>query len=223
MKWINRNHVRTVLGAWAFVVVMAWFALGQTVFSATTWLDPDDHRSRGNPTAPVALVEYSDFTCGYCKKFFRETWPLIKAQYVDTGKVRFVYRDYPRADSGPGLQAAIAARCAGDQGQYWPMHDRLLSGAMRLGKAGLEGHAAALGIHAATFTQCVQEGRYQEAIFQDRAEGQRWGFRGTPGFVLVRTENGVIDLQRNPPMGLPGAFPFEVFQEEIERLLQQSR
>lgn len=223
MNWINKYHVRHVVGAWACVVVMAGFPQGQTVFSATTWLDPEDHQSRGDPKAPVALVEYSDFTCGYCKKFFRETWPLIKTQYVDTGKVRFVYRDYPREDSGPGLDAAIAARCAGEQGQYWPMHDRLLSGAMRLGKAGLERAAAALGIHAATFTKCVQERRYQKDIFQNRAEGQRWGFHGTPGFVLVRTDNGVIDLQRNTPIGLPGAFPFKVFQEEIERLLQQSR
>ena len=83
-----------------------------------------DNRMRGQANAPVTLIEYSDFTCGYCLKFFRETWPRIQARYVDTGKVKFLYRDYPRADQGPGLDAAMAARCAGVQGKYWPMQDR---------------------------------------------------------------------------------------------------
>ena len=66
-----------------------------------------DTRIRGNLNAPVTLIEYSDFTCGYCIKFFKETWPRLQARYVDTGKVRFLYRDYPRADQGPGLAAAV--------------------------------------------------------------------------------------------------------------------
>ena len=91
-----------------------------------------DNRMRGKVDAPVTMIEYSDFTCGYCLKFFKETWPKIQARYVDTGKVRFLYKDYPRADQGPGLTAALAARCAGDQGTYWPMHDRLFSADGRL-------------------------------------------------------------------------------------------
>ena len=71
-----------------------------------------DHRMRGKADAPVTLIEYSDFTCGYCLKFFKETWPKIQARYVDTGKVRFLYKDYPRADQGPGVTAALAARCS---------------------------------------------------------------------------------------------------------------
>lgn len=71
----------------------------------------------GSPTAPVLIVEFSDFTCGYCGKFYRQTLPHIKAQYVDTGKVRLAYRDYPRDERGWGLVAAHAARCAGEQGR----------------------------------------------------------------------------------------------------------
>ncbi len=76
---------------------------------------PDDGRVQGKADAPLTLIEYSDFTCGYCLKFFKETLPKLQATYIDTGKVRFVYRDYPRADRGVGVEAAVAARCAGAQ------------------------------------------------------------------------------------------------------------
>src|SRR5207249_7756140 len=85
---------------------------------ASDFLGRDDGRTRGNLQAPITLVEYSDFTCGFCLKFFQETWPRLRDKYIETGKVRFLYRDFPRAFQGPGVDAAIAARCAGDQGRY---------------------------------------------------------------------------------------------------------
>ncbi len=184
--------------------------------------DPNDRRSRGDHRAPVVLIEYSDFTCGYCKKFFRETWPLIKANYVDTGKVRFLYRDYPRADQGPGVQAAVAARCAGDQGQYWGMHDRLLQTRRGFSEALFSDHARSLGLNLPAFGTCLRGGRHLEDIFRDRAQGAGFGFRGTPGFILLRTEAGQITLRGQQPIGLPGAFPYDVFAQQIEGLLAQS-
>ena len=181
-------------------------------------LDPlvrDDGRTRGSPKAPITLVEYSDFTCGFCLKFFRETWPRIQAKYVETGKVRFLYRDYPRADRGPGLDAALAARCAGDQGQYWPMHDRLFSAGGRLDAAALHGHAKAIGLDPSRFSRCLQDARHTKSIFQDREQGVSLGFRGTPGFLLLRTDGGPKD----PALVIPGAFPFDIFEEQIERML----
>ena len=164
---------------------------------------------------PITLVEYSDFTCGFCLKFFRETWPRIQAKYVETGKVRFLYRDYPRADRGPGLDAALAARCAGDQGQYWPMHDRLFSAGGRLDAAALHGHAKAIGLDPSRFSRCLQDARHTKSIFQDREQGVSLGFRGTPGFLLLRTDGGPKD----PALVIPGAFPFDIFEEQIERML----
>ena len=111
-----------------------------------------DDRVRGNPDAPVTMVEYSDFTCGFCLKFFKETWPRLQARYVDTGKVRFLYKDYPRADQGPGVTAAVAARCAGDQGAYWPMHDRLFAERAKLGEDVFFQHAKSLGLDHASFS-----------------------------------------------------------------------
>jgi protein-disulfide isomerase len=176
-----------------------------------------DARMRGLATAPVTLIEYSDFTCGYCLKFFKDTWPRIQARYVETGKVRFVYKDYPRADQGPGVDAASAARCAGAQGKYWGMHDRLFAAGGRLEKQVYLRHAVALGLDQPAFERCMNDGRYTKAIFEDRQEANQWGFHGTPGFILVRTVAEPTD--KEPAVAIPGAFPFEMFAEEIDRLL----
>lgn len=178
----------------------------------------DDGRIRGHVDAPVTLIEYSDFTCGYCLKFFRETWPKLQAKYVETGKLRFVYRDYPRADRGVGVEAAVAARCAGTQGRYWAMHDRLFGEGGRLDSGAFRGYAKAIGLDQEAFTRCFDERRYLESIFQDRQEANRWGFHGTPGFILMHTVGGATE--KEPAVAIPGAFPFEDFAEEIERLLR---
>ena len=180
----------------------------------------DDGRIRGRVDAPVTLIEYSDFTCGYCLKFFRDTWPVLQAKYVETGKLRFVYRDYPRADRGVGVEAAVAARCAGAQGQYWAMHDRLFGEGGRLDSGAFRGYAKAIGLDQVAFAQCFDERRYLESVFQDRQEANRWGFHGTPGFILMHTVGGATE--KEPAVAIPGAFPFEDFAEEIERLLRSA-
>ena len=176
----------------------------------------DDGRIRGRADAPITLIEYSDFTCGYCVKFFKETWPRLQAKYIETGKVRFVYRDYPRADQGVGVEAAVAARCAGAQSRYWPMHDRLFGGG-RLDSGSFKGYAKVIGLDQAAFAKCFDERQYLESIFQDRQEANRWGFHGTPGFILIRTVGG--PTEKEPAIAIPGAVPFEEFAEEIDRML----
>jgi protein-disulfide isomerase len=204
--------------------------IGLMLFLVTLTLPPsavagtgevtDDGRMRGRVDAPVTLIEYSDFTCGYCLKFFRDTWPKLQAKYVETGKLRFVYRDYPRADRGVGVEAAVAARCAGAQGRYWAMHDRLFGEGGRLDSGAFRVYAKAIGLDQVTFAQCFDERRYLESIFQDRQEANRWGFHGTPGFILMHTVGGATE--KEPAVAIPGAFPFDDFAEEIERLLQSA-
>jgi protein-disulfide isomerase len=177
----------------------------------------DDGRIRGSADAPITLIEYSDFTCGYCAKFFQETLPRLQAAYIDTGKVRFVYRDYPRADRGVGVDAAVATRCAGAQGRYWQMHDRLFSERSRLDSGLFKGYAKAMGLDQAVFAKCFDERQYLESIFQDRQEATRWGFHGTPGFILIRTVGG--PTEKEPAVAIPGAVPFSEFAEEIDRML----
>ena len=180
----------------------------------------EDGRIRGNADAPLTLIEYSDFTCGYCVKFFQETLPRLQAKYIDTGKVRFIYRDYPRADRGVGVEAAVAARCAGAQGRYWPMHDRLFGERTRLDSGLFKGYARAIGLDLSAFAKCFDERQYLESIFQDRQEANGWGFHGTPGFILMRTASG--PTEKEPAVAIPGAVPFNEFAEEIDRLLATS-
>lgn len=210
MTILLAGYLRALLSC-SFLLVFA----GHVVAANTTVTV--DQRVRGNLDAPVTMIEYSDFTCGFCLKFFKETWPRIQSRYVETGKVRFLYKDYPRADQGPGLAAAVAARCAGDQGAYWPMHDRLFAEGARLDQKLFLHHAKAIGLDQTDFSQCLRDGRYVKAIFQDRQEANSWGFRGTPGFVIMRSAHE--PTTKDPAVAIPGAFPFESFAEEIDRLL----
>ena len=206
---IGACWVRTTAG----VVLLVLVQLTQAGAGSVT----DDGRIRGRADAPITLIEYSDFTCGYCAKYFKETWPRLQAKYIDTGKVRFVYRDFPRADQGVGVEAAVAARCAGAQGQFWPMHDRLFSEGGRLNSGSFKGYAKVIGLDQTAFAKCFDERHYLESIFQDRQEANRWGFHGTPGFILIRTVGG--PTEKEPAIAIPGAVPFEDFVEEIDRML----
>jgi protein-disulfide isomerase len=180
-----------------------------------------DGRTQGYADAPILLVEYSDYTCGFCLKFHRETWPRLQAKYVDTGKVRFQYRDYPRAASGPGVAAALASRCAEEQGRFWPMHNRLFASGGRLGASDLQRYAEEVALDLARFSRCMEESRHVDAIFSEREEGRQFGFRGTPGFLLVRQRDGEAGTGQSgqEAIVIPGAFPYEVFEAQIERLL----
>ena len=182
----------------------------------STFLLRKDDRIRGDQRAPVTLLEYSDYTCGYCEKFFEETWPLLYSDYIQTGKVRLIYRDFPRAISGPSVDTAMAARCAGEQGQYWPMHDQLFTSRRKFSLEQLKRQAKDLQLNIQQFNKCFQTERYMESIYQDRMEGGSIGVRGTPHFILFLTNKP----EAGPFLVIPGAFPYTVFQEQIEKLLK---
>jgi len=201
----------TIAGGLAIAVLSLGLAIG--AYAAQGFTEEDD-RVRGNPRAPLTLLEYSDFTCGYCEKFFQETWPILFSEYIDTGKVRLVYRDFPRSPSGPSVDTALAARCAGEQGQYWAMHDRLFASSNKFSAPQLQQQADALKLDARQFASCFEGSRYTQDIFKDRMEGGELGVRGTPHFILFATD----DPQE--AVAIPGAFPYEVFKEEIDKLLQ---
>ena len=197
-----------------------WFFLGFSTFAQTTdLLFRANDEVRGDPNAPVTLLEYSDFTCGYCEKFFHETFPRLLTRYIDTGKVRFVYRDFPRSPSGPALHSAMAARCAGDQNAYWPMHDRLFNSGRKFDLFTLQEIAKDLDLDMDQFNECLETQPHLEDIYQDRIEGGQLGVRGTPGFILFLTDTS----KGSEALFIPGAFPFEVFEEEIEKMLKKAQ
>lgn len=163
----------------------------------------------GSPEAPVVLVEFSDYQCPFCARHFAQTWPQIKANFVDTGRVRYMFKDFPLSNIHPQAQKAHeAARCAGEQDAYWEMHALLFaeqaawsgqSDAVQRFKA----FAAQLELDTRAFDACLDEGRWAAAVTADLNEGARLGMSGTPAFFI----NGYPVI---------GAQPYELFVYAIE-------
>jgi protein-disulfide isomerase len=174
-----------------------------------------DVPSLGWPAAPVTVVEFSDYQCPFCQRFFLATLPALKKGYIDTGKVRYVFRDFPLDQIHPqARKAAEAAHCAGEQGKYWEMHDLLFGNQQALQLPKLSEHARALGLDGAGFDQCLTSGTHAARVNQGLTDGHPAGVRGTPGFVVAKTTPG--DSVEGTLV--VGAQPVEVVRRLIDQL-----
>lgn len=169
----------------------------------------------GNPDAKVTIVEFSDFQCPFCRSFFEETFSEIKKQYVDTGKVRIVFRDFPLSFHPAARPAALAAQCAHDQGKFWEFHDKLFIEQAKKGNATIEfgvfdlkTWAGQLGLNRATFDACLDSEQHEDDVQADIDAGTGAGVTGTPSFFV----NGIQ---------LVGAQPFAAFKAVIEQELEK--
>ena len=156
--------------------------------------------ARGNPGAPVTIVEFSDFQCPYCVRA-RPAVKRVQQEYGD--RVRFVFRHFPLDFHAQAQKAGEATACAGEQGQFWEMHDLLWENASKLQVADLKAHAATLGLDGTAFGACLDSGRHAALVQGDLAAGQGYGVSGTPAFFV----NG---------RPLVGAQPFEAFAQVID-------
>lgn len=163
--------------------------------------------TKGRDDAPITIVEFSDFQCPFCRKFALETLPKLEAEYIDTGKVRFVYRHLIGLGA-PSAQAAHGAECAREQGKFWPYHDLLFeqTGALAFMKGRLKGYARELGLDEKAFDACMASGRHQDRIRQETEVARYLGATGTPAFLI----NGQL---------LIGARPFETFKRALNAML----
>jgi protein-disulfide isomerase len=174
----------------------------------------------GKPDAPLTLIEFSDYQCPFCRRYFQTTLPALKTEYIDTGKVRYVFRDFPLDRIHPqARKAAEAAHCAGDQGKYWEMHDLLFQDQQALDLDQLKKYARDLQLDPTAFDTCLEQGKYTAEVQQDYDEGVAAGVRGTPGFFLGKT--GADDTIRGTL--ITGAQPLSVFRQAIEGLLRDSQ
>lgn len=181
--------------------------------TASVRLDPDSP-SLGSADAPVAVVEFTDFQCPYCKRFTDTTFPILKKDYVDTGKVRWITRDLPLPFHPNARKAAQAAHCAGEQGRYWEMREILFDNNRKLAPDQLAEYAAPAGVDPKLLEECLASDRYLEAIDRDRALGQSIRVTGTPTFVIGRPSGDTLSGKR-----VIGAQKTAVFTAEIDRLL----
>lgn len=177
-------------------------------------VDLDDDPGLGDPDAPVKIVEFSDFQCFYCRRFYNQTFTQLKENYIDKGLVYLVYRDFPLSDIHPDAQkAAEAGECADDQGKFWEMHNLIYEGQDKLGNGtvdipleSLKSYAEELGLDTDEFNACLDSGTYADEVDADVNAGLSYGASATPTFFI----NGQI---------LVGAQSYETFQSRIDALL----
>jgi protein-disulfide isomerase len=173
---------------------------------------------RGNPAAAVVIEEFSSYQCPFCGKYFRESYPQVMADYVETGQVLYIFRDFPLASQPQSRLAAESANCAGSVGggdTYWTMHDLLFErqaewSGRREADAIFKEYAIELGLNTDLFGECLDSGATRADVEADAAEGTQRGVRGTPTFFI----NG---------QPLVGAQPYEIFRRVIELAGKETR
>jgi len=169
---------------------------------------PDADRIKGNPKAPVMIVEFSEFQCPYCQSV-QATIAGLLAKYK--GQVSISFRDFPLRQIHPQAQAAAeAARCAGEQEKFWEYHDLLFAGGGKLDSASLLQHAKNASINEGAFRACLDSGKFRTAIEQDLQEGRKLGVTGTPAFFI----NGIF---------ISGAKSAATFEKIIESELAAAK
>ncbi len=179
----------------------------------------DDDPVKGNPNAPVTVVEFSDFQCPFCSRFFTQTLPALQENYIDTGKIKLVYKDLPLDNLHPNARPAhIAAECADEQGKFWEYHDVLFENQgqwSRLSSADLNSqlnqYATSMGLNSVSFDSCLSSPSIADEVNADFLQAARYGATGTPTFFIGNEKNGFIKLV--------GAQPYAAFQAAIDAQL----
>ncbi|MEM3160530.1 MAG: DsbA family protein [Nitrososphaera sp.] len=172
----------------------------------------------GSPDAPVTIVEFGDYLCTYCHRFHEKTKDQLIANYVDTGKVRFLFKDFPindHLDGGSSL-AAQASYCAADQGRFWEFHDGVYDnwGGEKAGwitKASMAEYARNAGVQdSEKFQECLDSGKYAGVVRDNYDLARGVGLNGTPAFIILK--------EGSKPELIPGAAPIETFQYVLDPL-----
>lgn len=173
---------------------------------------------KGDAKAPVTIIEFTDMQCPFCSRHAQNTLPQIENEYVKSGKVRYIVKDFPLESlHANAFKAAEANHCAAEQGHAWDMHDREMANQQKLAEEDLVGYADAIGLDAAKFKACLASGKYVSTVKKEIVEGERSGITGTPSFFL-----GVSDPatgQMKPEKMLTGAAAYSAFKTAIDDLL----
>ena len=173
--------------------------------------------SLGSETAKVTLIEFSDYQCFFCRRHDRQVAPRIVEEYVKSGRVKYVFADFPLASHPGASKAAQAAHCAGDQGKYWQMNDLLFRHPQSLNQGTLKAFGKSLGLDNPAFLDCVESGKYAQKVRDGLSAGKGAGVRGTPSFFFGLTDRTRPKIRVRKT--LTGAHPYPAFKGIIEELL----
>ena len=163
----------------------------------------DDDPVKGDKNAPVTIVEFSDFQCPFCERFYTQTLSQIENEYIKTGKVKLVYRDFPLGFHQYAQKAAEAAECADEQGKFWEFHNKIFENQQQLSLDSLKQWASEIGLETNKFNNCLDSGKMTSEVQKDLKDGSAAGISGTPGFII----NGQL---------VSGAQPFSAFKQVID-------
>lgn len=216
---MNKNNnaiiISILIGCFAIALSIIFYALKTTPSDSPSnptaepiEISIDDDAVLGDPDAPITLVEFSDYNCSYCKRHFNNTLPLIKKKYIDTGKVKMVFRDaaYFGQNSIALANAASCAQQIGGDEAYYKIHSEIFSGNKNLENLILAG--SDYGLDKEKFSNCVKNNEQMQEVLYDSQDARKYGVDGTPGFFI----NGVK---------VSGAVPFNNFEQIIESELRK--
>jgi protein-disulfide isomerase len=187
----------------------------------------DGELFRGEATAPVAIIEYADIECPFCRRFEHDIYPRVFDDYIKTGKARLYYRDMPLPFHEHAVPAARAAHCAGEQGKFWEMHDSLFidkipipgpnGRSSGLTTSDIDERAAKLGLDTAKLDACMASTRFADVIKRSSEEAAKMNIEGTPTFVVgtIGPNGNVMSVKKT----IVGAQPFGAFKAVIDPLL----
>ena len=217
----GRKYLLVVIPVVAVAVGIGAFAFSQENNQGNTGVESTDLILGGSPilgsqAAPLTLVEWGDYQCTYCHRFHSDTKESVFDNFVETGKIRFTFRDFTL--NGPAsVLAAQAAYCAGDQNKYWEYHDELYinwegenTGWVTM--YNLKKFATNVGLDMDAFDKCVQSDKYKQKVLDNYQYGQRIGVNATPTFMIIDDEGDARVIT--------GAQPYSVFDQVIKEKLR---
>ena len=169
----------------------------------------------GSLKAPLTMIEFTDYECPYCLRFYENTYPELKKKYIDTGKLKLIIKDLPLKFHPHARKAAQATRCAGEQGKFIDLHLLLYKNRKKIQEKYLSEYAKAISIDVKRFNECLSSTRYLADIDRDTAEARKAGINGTPTFVIGKTTGDILDGIR-----IVGAQKINIFDQHIQKLLR---
>ena len=176
---------------------------------------------KGDKNAKLTLIEFSDFQCPFCGRHVTQTVPQIETDYIKTGKVKYVFFDFPLDFHKNAFKAAEAADCAAEQGKFWQMHDKLFENQKALEESDLTNYAKSIGLNMSKFQKCLDSGKYANQIKKEIELGQKSGVTGTPSFFLGVTNPK--DSNVKAVKVIKGAQPYNNFKEAIDATLSSQK
>lgn len=180
----------------------------------------DDAPALGNSDAPVVIIEFSDYQCPFCKRFYNNTFPDLEREYIKTGKVKYLFRDFPLDFHNMAKKAAEAAHCAGEQGKYWDMHDKIFRNQPEIKVENLKTYASDIGINTDSFNSCLDSGKYAGKVDTALDDARKVAVSGTPTFFIGRAPLNGTEVSGKR---MVGARPYSSFKPIIDQLLGEKR